>query len=430
LLAGGLTTFLSGLVAGFCAIWFTRPISEIAETLREFRWESPQDNLPTHLRDEIGDVARAFSALMDRLSMSELRALAIVESITDALVVIDQQGIILEFSDTAEKMFGYDRSDAVGSNVSMLMPEPYRTQLDSQLTRLRASGRSEIMDKTRVLKGRRRNGEVFPIELTVSVLQAAGSNSYVGAIRDITDQKRAAVTRSDFFSALYYNLGALIGSIQTALMSLKDNSAPPSDDRSAHLVDRALAEVKRLSQLIDEVLDLRRIEAGLLQYQMENIDIRAIMDEIVDRYEPLAAEHGVRLALDNATAPVEVRIDPGRLEQALAKILSNAVRFSPVGETVTVKVGQFDENWVRIDIADRGPGIPDSLREKIYAPFSISGADGNRSKGSTGLGLTLAKSLVEVLSGRISFNTEIGAGTTFHVDFLVSDVLPGEGRNA
>jgi PAS domain S-box-containing protein len=424
-LIGGVATFISGLIAGIFAMWVTRPLRQIAESLRRYDWLGPLDGLPVHLKDEVGDVARSFQDVIGRLGRSESRAIAIVESLTDALIVIDPQGTILEFSDVAEQMFQFRREEVMGRNVKLLMPEPFRANHDDYLARFRNSGKSQVMDRTRFLQANRKNGECFPIELTVSVLGEREHMAYVGIVRDITERRQAEEMKDAFISTVNHELRTPLTSIHASLTLLRHHTDGELDDRSRRLIELAQSGSTRLTHLVNDILDLRRIEAGLIAHHAKALDIRALVADIVDRYEPLAERYQVRFRCDPVGDPVMVYLDPGRFEQALVNLLSNAAKFSAAGEMVTISVVRTEPNSVRVNVSDNGPGIPDSFREKIFQRFAQSGSEASRVEGSSGLGLAITKSLVEAFRGTISFDTEIGVGTSFYIDLPVHHSAAG-----
>lgn len=419
LLIGGLATFLSGLVAGAFAFWITRPLSQIAHTLRHYEWKGSLDGLPVHLTDEIGDVARSFETLIQRLEESETRAIAIVESMTDALIVIDPRGIILEFSEIAEEMFGYKKWEVQGRNISLLMPEPYRSEHDKYLQRFLEEGEGRAVNRTRELQAMRRNSEIFPIELTVSILGTGEGQAYVGTVRDITERRRTEEMKDSFISAVNHELRTPLTAINAALNLLAQHASDTFDEKSQKLMQLALSGSNRLAQLVNDILDLRRIEAGLLSHHAKRVDIGKLVTDVVYRYGPLAERFQVDFELKTPDDTIHVFVDPGRFEQALVNLLSNAARCSPAGEVVQITVDSHESEWARIDVADRGPGIPESVRERIFERFSRDPQEDQDEMTSNGLGLAIAKSLIEAFNGRISFTTEIGVGTTFHVDLPI-----------
>lgn len=421
LLLGGLATFVSGVIAGGFAFWITRPLAQIADTLREYRWNTPLEGLPSGLKDEIGDVARAFETLIERLTKSEMRARAIVESIHDALIVIDLNGRILEFSGMAEEMFDYRRAEVVGRSVAILMPEPYKSQYDQYLKRFRDTGEGEPLEKMREMQARRRNGEIFPIEFSFSSLGSGDSQTLVGTVRDITERKRAEEMKDGFISAVNHELRTPLTAINAALNLLDEHASSSFDEKSKRLMELALSGSSRLAKLVNDILDLRRIESGLLAHHAKCTDIKAAVADIVNRYGPLAERFQIAFRLDLAKRDITVFVDPGRFEQAMVHLLSNAAKYSPAGEQVTVRVREHEGEWVRISIIDKGPGIPENIRERIIESFSETEPENLVTEGRIGMGLRMAKSLVETFNGRISFWTELGAGTSFHIDLPILD---------
>jgi PAS domain S-box-containing protein len=416
LVFGGISTFLSCLVAGSFAIWITRPLVSLSDSLQRYDGHGPLDRLPVTLKDEVGDVARGFVDLVNRLRRSESRAIAIVESLNDALIVIDRSGTILEFSGTAEETFGHVAREVIGEQVGILMPEPHRSRLGRYLARFRSAAGGHATDRTLELEGVRASGEIFPIELTISVLRSEAGDILIGTIRDITERKRADAIRSAFVSTMNFELRTPLTSVQAALALLERHEIARADARSSRLLQIARGSCNRLMGLIDDILDLEQIEAGNVEYRPEIVDLSRLLAEIVEEQRPLAERYEVEFAFDDCGVNGTVLLDRSRFNLALSNVLSNAARYSPAHDRVELCLTVPTEGIVRINVADHGPGIPVHFREKVFERFTQAEEPRSARRGTSGLGLAIAKSIVEAAGGRIGFTTELGRGTTFHID--------------
>jgi PAS domain S-box-containing protein len=224
--------------------------------------------------------------------------------------------------------------------------------------------------------------------------------------------------KSDFMASMNHELRTPLTSIRGALGLIDGGALGPIPERAAEMVKRAYRNSERLSRLINDILDLEKIEAGKLQINIKNVPLNDILQQSVDANQAYGAKFGVRFVLEDLPARVEVMADPDRLMQVLANLLSNAAKFSPQGSDVLVRA-RLNKSKVHIEVEDRGKGIPDEFKARIFEKFSQADAADNRRSEGTGLGLSIVKLLVEEMGGSVGFRSELNKGTTFFFD------LPG-----
>jgi signal transduction histidine kinase len=181
------------------------------------------------------------------------------------------------------------------------------------------------------------------------------------------------------------------------------------------MADIAVSNSDRLVRLINDLLDIQKIEAGTLSMTRTPLALRPLLEQTLLSTYDYGRQYDITFALECPDGAVLVRTDRDRLMQVLTNLLSNAAKFSPPGETVTVRVILHQER-VRIAVSDRGPGIPSDFQARIFEKFAQADSSSTRQSGGTGLGLSIAKALIERLGGRIGFETATGVGTTFYVD--------------
>jgi signal transduction histidine kinase len=179
------------------------------------------------------------------------------------------------------------------------------------------------------------------------------------------------------------------------------------------MAEIAYRNSERLTRLINDILDLDKIESGKMPFDPQPVDLRQAIEEALEDNQPYAEQQGVALVLEPGAQDVQVYADPDRLQQVLANLLSNAIKFSPSGESVEARVRPAADR-IRVEVADRGSGIPEEFRDRIFQKFTQ--ADSARSKGGTGLGLSIAKAIVERSGGYLSFESAVGRGTTFYFE--------------
>ena len=242
--------------------------------------------------------------------------------------------------------------------------------------------------------------------------------------RDISDQKRIAQLKNEFISTVSHELRTPLTSIRGSLGLIAAGVAGELPPKAANLVKIAHTNSERLVLLINDILDMEKIESGKIAFEMRPMPVRPIVEQAIAASSNYLPERQIRLLLVDDAPRAAANIDPDRLHQVLTNLLSNAIKFSSVGETVTVNLARRRGGLLRISVVDRGAGIPEAFRGRIFGKFEQADASNTRGRGGTGLGLSIAKAIIEKLGGVITFETQEGAGTAFHVD------LPETSRQA
>lgn len=337
----------------------------------------------------------------------------VIDNMVDGLITIDRKGIIASFNRAAERIFGYSAAEVTGQNVKMLMPQPHRDAHDGYLQNYQSTGVARVIGIGREVEGQRKDGSVFPMELAVSEVTRQGAPLYVGLVRDITERKRVERMKSEFVSTVSHELRTPLTSISGALGLLAGGAMGALPERAHSLVDIAHKNSKRLTHLINDLLDMEKIAAGKMQFDMQPHALIPLVEQALDGIRAYAVERRVSFVLEQQVDTPEVRVDSQRLLQVLTNLLSNAAKYSPEGGTVTVSVRQ-EARQVRVEVTDHGCGIPQAFRSRIFQKFSQADSSDTRQKGGTGLGLAITKELVERMGGRIGFESEEGQGASFH----------------
>ena len=351
----------------------------------------------------------------DELAVSEHRTRAIVDNVVDGIVTIDQRGTIQMVNRAIEAMFGHSIDDLVGSNVRVLAAEPYRGGHDGYLANYLESGEAKVIGQTRELEGQRRDGKRFPVELAVTELVIEGERLFVGVLRDISQRKEMGRVKNEFISTVSHELRTPLTSIRGSLGLITGGTAGEIPQQAKMMVDLAAKNTERLISLVNDILDIEKIESGLMEFRFERLDVAPLVHQVIETCHGYAKEHGITFAMTRSEEGTWIRGDGDRLSQVVANLLSNAAKFSPQGGTVEISVERLD-GTVRIAVADRGPGISEEFRPRIFERFSQGDSSDTRAKGGTGLGLNITRAIVERHGGQISFDTETGVGTTFRVD--------------
>lgn len=363
---------------------------------------------------DITDRKRAEAALEEQASHTQ----AILDHMVDGVITIDRRGIIHSFNPAAERIFGYASAEAIGHNVSMLMPGPHREKHDGYLQAYQATGIAKIIGIGREVEGLRQDGSLFPMELAVSEIVQAGQPLYVGMVRDITERKRVERMKSEFVSTVSHELRTPLTSISGALGLIAGGALGELSAQASQMIAIAHKNSQRLTHLINDLLDMEKIAAGKMQFDMKPHALRPLLEQALDGNRGYGAERHVELRLQQAVPDVDVRVDSHRLLQVLSNLLSNAIKFSPENGTVEIAVAA-DHERVRISVSDQGPGVPAAFRDRIFQKFAQADASDTRQKGGTGLGLAITRELVERMGGQIGFRSVEGEGATFFVELPV-----------
>ncbi|MBT7266898.1 MAG: response regulator [Rhodospirillaceae bacterium] len=345
----------------------------------------------------------------------EISHQAVIETVLDGIITIDEIGTILTFNPAAENIFEVESDEVIGRNVKILMPEPYTSEHDGYLKAFRETGETKIIGGGREVMGLRSDGTEFPLALAVSEVLTGDKRMFAGVVRDITDRKQAERQKNEFISTVSHELRTPLTSIKGSLGLIKSGVVGELPDQFKSMLDIAYKNSDRLVLLINDILDMEKIEAGMMNFNMVPLDLSELVSQSLEANKGFADEYNVTFAVTELSPATRVRGDGDRLMQVLSNLLSNAAKFSPIGAQVDISVKSNDGNY-RVSVSDYGPGIPDEFKDQIFNKFSQADASDTRQKNGTGLGLSISKSFVEKHGGIIGFNTKAGEGTTFYFD--------------
>ncbi len=240
-------------------------------------------------------------------------------------------------------------------------------------------------------------------------------------LSDVTAEKSADRAKADFVSTVSHELRTPLTSISGALALVGAGTAGDMAPKARQLVDIANRNAERLARLVDDLLQVQRLEAPIDDLKLVPVPLDALLDRAAREISPMALKRGVHVArTGHVPGDVLVWGDEHRLIQVLHNLLSNAVKFSPAGERVELAARRGGDHW-RVAVSDRGPGIPPAFRGQVFQRFAQADSGDTRARGGTGLGLSIAKAIVDKLGGRISFETEMGTGTTFTIELSTAE---------
>jgi PAS domain S-box-containing protein len=377
--------------------------------------------------------ARAASAAR---AENEQRYRALVDADPDGVVIIDAESTILAVNPAMARIFGYTAEQMVGKPLTVLMPHRLREGHMKGTRRYLSSGERSIPWQGVQVPAMRRDGTEFPVEINFGEYVSGGRKVFAGFMTDITERKQfekalheakeaaeaANEAKSEFLSRMSHELRTPMNSILGFGQLLQRHALAPEQARS---VEHILKAGRHLLNLINEVLEISRIEANQQQLSMEPVHAATLLNEALSLVRPTAEQRPVQMALHAPHGTdAYVRADQQRLMQVLLNLLSNAIKYNRAGGTVQLlaqpAAGADGAAFLAIGVRDTGPGIPEDRLGELFVAFSRLGAERSGVEG-TGLGLALSRRLVELMGGRLRVESTVGEGSTFWVELPVTE---------
>ncbi|OYU32678.1 MAG: hypothetical protein CFE39_01615 [Comamonadaceae bacterium PBBC2] len=426
---------LALLFCGFLVVWFS--VRRIRVALINSRQLSSERQLAIRqLSEEISERKMAERHL--RLSESKLHS--IFAAVPEAIVVADATGHIVQCNEATASIFGYAVDDLLGEKIDLLMDDTDRQQHDRYLSAYRETGQKRLMNAPRVLQGRRRNGEMFPVRLTISEMRVDNEHFFIGVMQDFTaiqntqdllviakeKAEQANRMRGDFLATMSHEIrtpmNGILGMTELAL----EPEVNPVQQREYLVLARDSAN--HLLHIINEILDFSKIEAKALELELLEVCPAQLIRHTARSLEQLARAKGIGLHVSTVpNVPELVWMDPVRMRQVLTNLIGNAIKFTEQG-TVTVKTQALpgpDENsaWLKISVIDTGIGFDQARTDALFSPFTQADGSVTRSYGGTGLGLAITRSLLQLMDGDITATSQPGMGACFVATIPVNKVM-------
>ncbi len=351
------------------------------------------------------------------------RLQAIVNSALDGLITINKRGIVESFNPACERIFGYGTDEVVGQNIKMLMPEPYRAEHDGYIDNYQKTGNAKIIGTAgREVSGRRKDGSIFPLELSVSHFALADGTHYCGIIRDITGRKEAeneiekslaSLKRSnqeldDFAHIASHDLKEPLRGLSNNAIFLKEDCAGKLDGAQTKRLDRMVYLCERMERLVNDLLYFSRL--GRQELAVQLTDLNAVIKDIETMMETTLHEKNATLHVDG-TLPTLV-CDLPRITEVFRNLITNAVKYNDKPDKrITIGCETTDKERIFF-VADNGIGIAAQFYQDVFRIFKRLNDEDDGVKG-TGVGLTFVKKIIERHDGRVWVESEMGVGTRF-----------------
>lgn len=435
---------LFSLLGWAAARLITRPLHDLVQAARELEAGGPArplqvepyrevaqlgtalDSLVTNLRQKEADL-RELNATLERrveertaalhetfahVRENEHRIQAILESAPDPFVGIDFQGLVTDWNPQAEALFGWRRDEVLGRPlVEVLIPQRFRPRVAGALQAFQATGDAPFTGQPLERVVVDRAGREMAVEVRAGRIDSGKLQLLFAFMTDISHRKEVERLKSEFVSTVSHELRTPLTSVYGSLRLLGAGMAGSLPAQGQQLLEMSTRSCERLIRLINDVLDVSKIESGRLELKLERHGLRGLVDRALRDTDAYASGLGVTVRLQADDDPV-VRADGDRVIQVVVNLVSNAAKFSPAGGEVLVTL-QAAGGRARVGVVDRGPGIPAEFRARVFDRFAQADASDRRQKGGTGLGLNICRSIVQAHGGTIGFDSEPGVRTEF-----------------
>jgi len=394
--------------------------------------------LTDHALEALGAVADAVGLGIQRrqseveLAQSEARKSAILETALDCIIGIDHHHQVVEWNPAAEKTFGYSREEALGQSLpELIIPPSLRDAHRGGMNKYLETGIGPVLDKRIEVPAIRRGGEEFPVELAVTRIQGEETPFFTAYLRDITARKQAEhdlekarddaetanKTKSLFLANMSHELRTPLNAILGYSEMLHEEASEPGMENFAADLERINSSGKHLLTLINDILDLSKIEAGKMEVFIEEFHVCDVVQELAETIRPLMEKSKNSLQIECDPNLGDMSSDLTKVRQSLLNLLSNAAKFTSDGEvTLEAKRERMDKlDWIVLRVRDNGIGMSAEQVVKLFRPFTQADASTTRKFGGTGLGLALTRRFCQMLHGDVTVASVLGEGSTFTI---------------
>ena len=376
----------------------------------------------------IAESQRLAASEAAKLKASEARSRAILHTMQDGVIHIDEHGSILSVNDRVGELFGYGEEELIGCNVNRLMPEPHHSAHDAYLKKYREQRRATLIGRRVEVEGRRKDGSRFAMDLSVNEMVDDAGSSFIGVIRDITAQKTAqaelvaalavaqsaAEARSRFLANMSHEIRTPINAVLGFAYICQTLALPA---RGRDYIDKIHSAAESLLGIVNDILDLAKIEAGKLEMESIPFCLDDVLERVSSLFKGKTQDKGLELVIGAQPGiPDSLLGDPLRLGQVLLNLMSNAIKFTERG-AITLRAivvhEAGDTLLVRFEVKDSGIGIAPEKLDSLFHAFEQGDSSTTRNYGGSGLGLVITRRLAELMGGEVGADSTAGKGSTF-----------------
>jgi PAS domain S-box-containing protein len=461
-IAGALLVTAAGL-ALWLSLVITRPLKQMTRATAAFARGEMDIALPVHDRGEVGVLARTFQGMVEQvrsrtqdLRESAARMRAILDTASEGIITLSEHGTVEGYNQAAARIFGYSREEVKGQPAAAFLSAPHLQQIGGDLTEYLRTGVADALGTSHEIVGRRKDGTAFPLEVSVSSVALGDRRLFTSIVRDITERKRAEQeirklnetlelrvrerttalqmanealeaardqataanqAKSSFLAQMSHELRTPLNAIIGYSELLLEDAEAEGNAASAPDLKRIIDAGKHLLALINDILDLSKVEAGRMELCLERFDVPAVVRGVVQTIQPLVEKNHNTLTVACPDGVGVMYADGLRVRQVLFNLLSNACKFTHHG-TVSLAVAREPSDqgeWVVFRVRDTGIGMTAEQLRKLFQPFAQADATLARKFEGTGLGLAISRRFCELMGGTIGVESEPGRGSTFTV---------------
>ena len=367
-------------------------------------------SLEQRVEERTAELREAFARVQEK----EQRIHTIIEAAQDSFIGMDFEGHITDWNSQAERLFGWRREEVLGRPLAdTLLPARFAGTSRAALELFMESGDAPFVGHPMERVMVTRDGRELSVEVKIGLVNTGKLRLFSAFVQDISQRKQAERLKNEFISTVSHELRTPMTAIYASLSLLEAGMTGELPDDARKLIAISCASCERLIRLVNDVLDVEKIDAGLMQYGKQLQRLRALVEQASSDTSALADRQGVDFRIEASADPM-VCVDADRIVQVLVNLLSNAVKFSVPGGTVDIRVSVQD-GMARVGVVDRGAGVSAQFRSRVFERFAQADGSDSRQKGGSGLGLNICRSIVQAHGGRIDFTSEPGR-TEFSFD--------------
>ncbi len=405
-----LLLFTTAIAAFPIADRTTRPVRQLSHVIQRIAAGEWEARVLPQTRDEMGDLILSFNEMIDQLRLEHTALLeengqfnTVLNYMVDGVLITDSEGNVRLINPAAAKLFNLAQETALSRSFAEVVRH-------HQLIDLWQHCQNEGREATAAVEIGR---ELF-LQAIITPVEEGWAEGYLVILQDLTTVRHLQTVRRDFVSNISHELRTPLASLRAIIETLQD-SAHDDPETAVRFLERAADEVDVLTQMVEELLELSRIESGQVPLRLQETAVADLLLKPLDRLKPQAERAQIELILDLPAALPKVLADPERIHQIVTNLLHNAIKFTPEGGTITLQAHQDEtENAVVIAVHDTGIGIPKEDVGRIFERFYKSDRARTRSRGGTGLGLAISRHIVQAHNGRIWVKSKEHKGSSFY----------------